>query len=236
VSRRRLAIDRTLLAVLALCLPILSREATGGGIVPGEPSSAPSLHLVWLDVLGTASFAIPFASDEAAAILGEAGIATTSAMGTPSTEVAADEIRIVILGEFPGAAALGRRVMGCTYRGANVRTTWVYLSNVRWALGKPDPGGRGMLAREQEEVGRALGRVAAHEIVHVLAPDLPHGRDGLMAGRVGAALLAGRHVRLGAREAAAARAGLAVRMAAASPPAPGVEIVADVAEPRHPRR
>jgi hypothetical protein len=236
VSRRRLAIDRTRLVVLALFLALLSREATGGGSVPGEPSYAPSLHLVWVDVLGIASVAIPFASDEVAAILGPAGIATTSAIGAPSTEGAADEIRIVILGEFPGAAPLGGRVMGCTHRGSLTRTTWVYLSSVLWALGKPDRDARGMLAREQEVVGRALGRVAAHEIVHVLAPDLPHGRDGLMAGRVGPALLASSHVRLGTREAWAARVGFAALAAAAHLSPRGVEIAAEERESRRPRR
>lgn len=236
MSRRRLAIDRTLLATLALLLAPFSREAMGGASASSAPSSAPSLRLLWVDVLGSASFAIPFASDEVAAILGQAGIAATSAVGTPSTEAAADEIRIVVLGEFPGDAALARRVMGCTYRGGRARTTWVYLSSVLWALGRPDRGGRGLLAREQEEVGRALGRVAAHEIVHVLAPDLPHARDGLMAGRLSGTLLASGHLWLGGREAWAARDGFAALTTAAGAPPRGVEIAAEAAEPRHPRR
>jgi hypothetical protein len=36
-------------------------------------------------------------------------------------------------------------------------------------------------AMERMQVGRALGRVAAHEIVHVLLPDRPHDHAGLMA-------------------------------------------------------
>lgn len=235
MPRRRLALDRTLLAALALLLAF-SWEAIGGASARSTPPSAASLHVIWVDVLGTASLAIPFASDEAAAILGEAGIATTSAVGTPSTELAADEIRIVILREFPGNPSLAKRVMGCTYRGGRGRTTWVYLANVLWALGLPDRDGRGLLAREQEEVGRALGRVAAHEIVHVLAPDLPHGRQGLMAGRLSYALLAGSHVGLGAGEASAARAGFAALVAAADASPQGVEMAARAAESRHPER
>lgn len=236
MSRRPPAIGRTLLVALALFLPPLAWEAIGAARRPDAPSSAPSLHLVWVDVLGTASFAVPFASSEAAAILGQAGIATTSAVGTPSTELAADEIRIVILEEFPGESPLSKRVMGCTRRGGQTRTTWVYLSSVMWALGRADRSGRGLPPREQEEVGRALGRVAAHEIVHVLAPDLPHGRDGLMAGRVSGALLASNHVGLGAQEAGAARAGFAALAASASPSPRAVEVAAEAAEPRHPRR
>ncbi|PYP99863.1 MAG: hypothetical protein DMF82_23650 [Acidobacteria bacterium] len=236
MSRRPPAIDRTLLVALALLLPPLSWEAIGDARHPDAPSSAPRLNLVWVDVLGTASFALPFAASEAAAVLGQAGIATASAVGTPSTEVAADEIRIVILDEFPGGSPLSKRVMGCTRRGGHTRTTWVYLSSVLWALGLPDRGGRGLLAREREEVGRALGRVAAHEIVHVLAPDLPHGRDGLMAGRLSRALLGCNRVTLGAREASAARAGFAALAASASSSPRAVEVAAEAVEPRHPRR
>jgi len=236
VSRRRLTIERTLLVALALFLPPLSWEAIGAARHPDAPSSAPTLHLVWIDVFGTASFAVPFASDEVAAILGSAGIATTSTVGTPSTLVGANEIRIVILDQLRGDPALARRVMGCTRRGGQTRTTWVYLSSVMWALGRSDRSGRGLPPREQEEVGRALGRVAAHEIVHVLAPDLPHGRDGIMAGRVSGALLASNHVGLGAQEAGAARAGFAALAASASPSPRAVEVAAEAAEPRHPRR
>jgi hypothetical protein len=122
MSRRRLAIDRTLLAALALFLPPLSGEARGGASAPRAPSAAPRLHLAWIDLLGTASFAVPFAASEVAAILDQAGIATTSTVATPSTEAAADEIRIVILDEFPGDSSLARRVMGCTRRGGHTRT------------------------------------------------------------------------------------------------------------------
>ncbi len=236
MSRRRLAIDRTLLAALVLLLSPLAREALAGASAERAPSSAPRLGLVWIDVLGSAFFAIPFAASEVAAILGQARIATTSTVGTTSTQAAGDEIRIVVMDEVPGGSALSKRVMGCTRRGGHTGTAWVYLSSVRWAVGRPGRGGRGLLAREQEEVGRALGRVAAHEVIHVLAPDLPHARDGLMAGQLSYALLASSRVTLGAREAGAARAGFAALTATASPSPGGVEIAAEAAEPRHPRR
>ena len=38
---------------------------------------------------------------------------------------------------------------------------------------------------ERAHFGRALGRVAAHEIVHALLPDRPHDRAGLMARSLG---------------------------------------------------
>ncbi|HVR70479.1 MAG TPA: hypothetical protein VMT87_06495, partial [Vicinamibacteria bacterium] len=41
----------------------------------------------------------------------------------------------------------------------------------------------------RREFGMALGRVVAHELVHALAPQRPHVKGGLMAERMGRALL-----------------------------------------------
>ncbi len=67
-------------------------------------------------------------------------------------------------------------VMGSTNRGS--RSAWVYCSAVMEALGM----------RRQEDrlpllLSRALGRVAAHEIAHVLAPSFGHSEAGLMQAR-----------------------------------------------------
>lgn len=168
----------------------------------------PSLRLVWIDVRGSASFAFPLAAQEAAAILSEAGIATMWTLATLSTETTDDELTILLMGEAVEGTRRSHRIMGCTHRGGRARATWVYLSSVLWALGFQGRAGRGMLAREQEEVGRALGRVVAHEIVHVLAPDLPHTQSGLMAGWLSRPLLVCSRVSLTPREGQALRAAL----------------------------
>jgi hypothetical protein len=106
---------------------------------------SPHLRLVWIDVLDLAPYAFPFATQEAAAILAEAGVATAWTLATPSTETATDELRILLLGE-PAGARLSRSVMGCTRRGAHTRATWVYLSTVIWALGLQSHAARSLLA------------------------------------------------------------------------------------------
>ena len=45
-------------------------------------------------------------------------------------------------------------------------------------------------------VARAVGRILAHELVHLIAPDLPHARSGLMGASVGRAQLLGNGVGL----------------------------------------
>jgi hypothetical protein len=200
----RRAVVRTVLFLLVAAGPS-SLASAAGAEERGPETFRPRLRLLWIDLAGAAPFVFPFASQEAAAILGEAGIAVEWTVAAPASVTVQDALRVLILEETSGAM-MTRATMGCTRRGS--RTAWVYLSNVLWALGLRDGGGRGLLGREQAEVGRALGRVVAHEIVHILAPGLRHSRHGLMADRLSRTLLVGNGVSLTAREAEAARAGI----------------------------
>ena len=106
-------------------------------------------------------------------------------------------------------ALVGVTIFALFGSGAQSQTAWIYLSNVIWALGLQDRGSRGYSAREQEEIARALGRVVAHELVHAVAPDIPHSRTGLMADTMGRSLLLQRTLSLAPAEQAALRAGVA---------------------------
>jgi len=231
----RITIVRTVLVSLVALLPSFSREARAGTAGDIARASSPRLRLVWIDVLGSASYAFASATREATAILGDAGVATVWTVATPSTETTDDELKILVLGDAGEGSRRSRRIMGCTHRGEHSRTTWVYLSSVLWALGLQSPAGWGLLAREQEEVGRALGRVVAHEIVHVVAPDLPHSRDGLMAGRLSRVLLVCSRVSLTPREGQALRAGLET-LASTDDSTGAVERAPETLQPRHPKR
>jgi hypothetical protein len=70
------------------------------------------------------------------------------------------------------------------------RAVWVFLSSVRWTLGHPAPE-RPLTSREAWEVGLALARVVAHEVVHAIAPDAPHSHGGLMNHSLNRAFLLG---------------------------------------------
>jgi len=154
-----------------------------------ELVSAPRLQLVWIDVLGSAPYAFQKAARETSAILAGAGVEASWTLGDASTVTTGDELKIVLMPGNPIGARLPERVMGGTRRGAQSHTTWIYLSNVLWALDLKDSAARGLSAREEEQVARALGRVAAHEIVHAVAPGMPHSAHGLMSGTLGRAYL-----------------------------------------------
>jgi len=55
----------------------------------------------------------------------------------------------------------------------------VFLSNIRWTLGQ-DPRMPRVTPQQASELGVALSRVVAHEVIHAIAPDEPHAASGLM--------------------------------------------------------
>jgi hypothetical protein len=210
---------------------VLLASAGREAVTAAEPdaASSPRLRLVWIDVLGSAPFAFLNASREASAILAGAGVETEWTIGSTSAVCSGEDLKVVLMEGITKGARLPERVMGGTHRGAQSRTTWVYLSNVLWALGMQDRPRQSLTAREQAEIARALGRVVAHEIVHAVAPDLPHSRNGLMASRIGRAQLLYDSVILTAREQKALRAGLATF---ASHAEPVTDAIAMAAAPR----
>lgn len=86
-------------------------------------------------------------------------------------------LKVVMLDTEPAAWNLPANAMG-TVLGRRFPATAVYLfaPAIRRTL---DPANRRPLLPRY--LGRAAGKVLVHEIVHVLAPDLPHARWGLMA-------------------------------------------------------
>jgi hypothetical protein len=87
------------------------------------------------------------------------------------------EIPVIVLDRARVDGRASGHLMGATPRHPSVRAAWIFSSGVVWALGL----GRDPLSTSEErEVARALGRVVAHEIVHVVAPEVPHARKGLM--------------------------------------------------------
>ena len=185
--------------------------------------SAPRLRLVWIDVLGSAPYAFRNASRETSAILAGAGVQAAWTLGDASTVTKEDELKIVLMPGAANGARLPEHVMGGTRRGEPCPATWIYLSNVLWALGLRDQAARHLSVHEEEQVARALGRVAAHEIVHAVAPGVRHSAHGLMAGKLGRADLIRDNVSLAPAEGGALRAAVqlldSARAAQATPAA-----------------
>ena len=194
-----------------------TREARAASRPPAR-TAAPRLRLVWIDVLDSAPYAFEGAARETSAILADAGVVAAWTLGDSSTVTAADELKVVLMAGVANGARLPEHVMGGTRGGGQSHTTWIYLSNVLWALGLKEEPTRRLSLQEEEQVARALGRVVAHEVVHAVVPDLVHSHGGLMAEKLGRAFLVQARAFLGPAEQKALRAG-AERYAAAGEPA-----------------
>jgi hypothetical protein len=179
--------------------------------------AAPRLHLVWIDVLGLAPYAFEDAARETSAILADAGVTAVWRRGDASTVTTGDELKVVLMAGVANGARLPEHVMGGTHGGAPSHTTWIYLSNVIWALGLHDNGPLRLSLQEEAQVARAVGRVVAHETVHAVAPEVAHHSGGLMAEKLGRAFLIQARAFLSPAEHQALRAGAEAFAAAAEP-------------------
>jgi hypothetical protein len=124
------------------------------------------------------------------------------------------ELTVVVLPGQPPGSRLDHRVMGATSRSPEgIRAIWVYAAGVGQTLGLDPRRGPHWAMPRQKEFARALGRVVAHELVHALAPERPHVGGGLMAERMGRALLLSPDIAIDGATAEAFRAAVSGRPA-----------------------
>jgi hypothetical protein len=150
-----------------------------------SPSSAPLaaspvLRLVWLDPTGIGVGAEAGARDEARSLLQKMGATVTWRRGHAGELARPGEVRVILLDRT--AAKSGKPVLGATpprFDGAPF--VWVHVRSVRAVIGRDARGPAfTMVAAASHDLSLALGRVVAHELVHALAPSVPHG-TGLMS-------------------------------------------------------
>lgn len=146
-----------------------------------DRTCAVETRLQWVDVSGLALFAYPAMAREAKDILAEHGVCAEVTRVSPSSVRTPGEIGVVLLRSM-GGSGVGRHVLGATRsRDPRNATVWVYLDEVASAIGLGGRPAESWSGIERAELGRALARVAAHEVVHALLPGRPHDRAGLMS-------------------------------------------------------
>jgi hypothetical protein len=222
-------------ALLAAALPLAADDVPlegfdvdreGGGPLPAlSEAPAPSLRLLLFDptkalsadttaamghelrvIFRALSVDVAFAVADADATFGEGGV---------------PEIPVIVLPADPVRSRQKKRVLGLVMREQKPeRAIWAFLDNIRWTLGHSSQSrlAAGAVAVETG-IGKALGRVVAHEVFHAIAPDEPHTRQGLMNHSLDRGFLLGERAvldqrcsevflaRLASRAAAQARAG-----------------------------
>ncbi len=164
---------RAALAVLVLVAVPVAAEVDSAAPVP-------VLHLVWVDPTDIATGSELAARAEADTLLSRMGVTVSWRRGTAGEQMRRGEVWVILVGEGPESRS-DRVVMGATKHGAVAPAIWVRVPNIRRALGAPrGPSLFGLAGFERRLVSVAIGRVIAHEVVHAVAPSVPHG-TGLTA-------------------------------------------------------
>jgi hypothetical protein len=173
----------------------LSREAEYGAPASApRPDDAPLVRLSLIDLYGLAPGVGAGASREAAALLGRLGGRVEVRSKRPSDAHDPRDLLVVVMPGDPGPL-LRRTVLGSIQRDAPTRALWTFPRTIAAALGlAPDPAA--WSAADRARFATALGRVVAHEVVHLTCPWRDHDRAGLMAARMSRATLRGEALHL----------------------------------------
>jgi hypothetical protein len=166
---------------LAVLLPALLAVRAAAG----EP--ALEVPVLWVETGGVPPAVRETMAREAAEILGGAGVNLRWRVGPPEVESGPEELRVVAL-PTTGRRTRTGRVLGATSTGEGPRTIWIDYANVAWVAGSSAESLTSAGFRERRRAGVAMGRVVAHEVIHVLLPGMPHARGGVMAERLLGAL------------------------------------------------
>lgn len=182
----------------------------------------PQLSLVVYDVHGLLGAQFADLVDETSAIFEQMGVDIgwrRGRLGTVHGAGSVREIPIILLKEPPGRLRDQRDVLGLIHKNQPA-AIWVFVENVKLAIGVttqgPSPAG--------SRLAIAVGRVVAHEMVHSLAPELGHTRNGLMRHALDRQALVGQPRPSHAECAGAVRA--ALKLAPATTPAPAAATAA----------
>lgn len=153
-------------------------------------AAPPRIDLTWIDPTNALPDAVADVVEEVALIFEPLGLAVACRSVGPGELIPPSPLRVILLDDDRGRA--DGRVMGLTPRDPDgTHALWVLLPNIKRALGL-DPERRRPLGRgDALRLARAIGRVVAHEVVHVLAPGLRHAGRGLMAESLGRTALVG---------------------------------------------
>ena len=141
------------------------------------------LHLAWIDPVDAADRCAGGAREETTRVFKAMGIATQWRRAEAGERAREGEIRVILLDRAARTEG-GNVVLGATPPRFEAQPfVWVHVPSVREGLRLVRSSIATLDVRDQYRLAIALGRVIAHEVVHAVAPAIPHGQ-GLMAARL----------------------------------------------------
>jgi len=189
---------RLSLAAMALTGSLIGSSASAGALAMIPPIEEPAVltdvptprtvRLAWFDPGDAVPGAFGSIEDETAAIFQGMGLSTHWRRAADGDLARMDEVSVIVVA-YGARAIPGREivVMGSTPTAdRNHRAVWIHAPNVLAVLGLPARATPSSLTpRERSQFTRALARVIVHEVIHAVAPEVPHG-GGLMCGQLNA--------------------------------------------------
>jgi hypothetical protein len=160
--------------------------------------TTPVPDVVWMDLARLPALAREAARREALAVLADAGLNPRWRVGRAQDLIRPHELTVTLLPHDRAAREGGARVMGACHARAGGARVWIYLDAVSWTLGLPADD-RPQTPEQAFRLGRALGRIVAHEFIHAVAPAVGHARSGVMAARLGRGELTAGRLRVDAQ-------------------------------------
>jgi hypothetical protein len=165
-----------------------------------SPTTKPRVALFWTDYRLLVSKLEPQArkaiEEEVQAIFGEAGVEVSFHVGSPEDHepIDAHEIRVILMPRSAEGWKLVDGAMGAILERAPRRATvYIFVPVVERIIGQAAERNEMIHdARKAHALARALARVLAHETVHAIASDIPHGPEGsVMSANLTSAFLLG---------------------------------------------
>ena len=148
----------------------------------GPLATSSILRLVWVDPTGVGVGVEAVARDEARSLLRKMGATVSWRRGDAGESARPGEVRVILLDRTTESS--GKAVLGATPSHFEVAPfVWVHVPSVRAVIGlDPRRPAFAMAPPALRSLAIALGRVVAHELVHALAPSVPHGTGLMSAG------------------------------------------------------
>ncbi len=159
-----------------------SLSASPAAVDPPRDSDV-TLRLAYFDGSGMSPEVRQAMQEEVERVFDEVGVRVESlgpenmaeAMAVPGTFV----LQVMVMAQAPSGWNLPPHALGVYFNGATYppRAVYTFQPSIYKEL---DLDTRGESYLWPEEVGRAFGRVVAHEVVHALAPDHKHSGWGIL--------------------------------------------------------
>jgi hypothetical protein len=197
-------------AVLTAASALLSTglDAAWTGDTLWGMASAVDVRVLWCDPMDALPRDAGEVTREVDRLFAPLGVRISWRAESPC-EAREDDVIMIVLPRDRAPRPAATIVMGAATLSGDPKV-WVFVENVARTIGlEREPSA----PRERVLLTRGLARVVAHEIMHVLAPSVRHGK-GLMAARLGVVALTAPEA---AFETALGRALLPVRMARRPP-------------------